>query len=769
MAPRCTWLLCIYALKSALAVALDDTTCDVLRVPRRNVDHTLVHVTEFDGIDRQANALCEQHGVPPFRCGMVLRQLVDTLHDMAVHDVSEAIVNVSLTYSLFYSVTVDGADHMITIPAEEPVHDTFLAFCERHSLGEEACKQLEQRLRPLMIRDWGCDNATATDAPASKRATANDDDDDDDGAYSQVEIGDGSAREGEDADESEDEYVYELQKPDEEEAPLKLHLPIALNDNPLELTIDEDKDLALEVARKCHEWLLPPPECRWLLDYVEAEAAKHPVFSSKPPPSPLLITSPRRDRLYPANQRVYLDGQWADGAPRDVCIFVDLQTWPTYCGAWPPLDITYHEKAQLPVGPHVLLFTTVITDSARDPEIAWLAARHITVVQPTVSVLSVASVEVGEKKDQAFLNVTVETRDVDIRDPARRLCLLVGDDLECLRPEMISITTNASVQLIKAPVFGLRTGTVELTVLLMNEYNDAFAASLPVALSITVEPSITPLPRDARVLFEPPGLAHRQHPKRCPDALDAGLAWLCALWRHEWGLYSQNGEDGVLHSIFHHVGVTSRRYVEFGAGSGHECNTRLWRDAYDWDGLLLDARHEDPARGLHRAWVTAENVNELFAAHGVPREFDLLSIDVDFNDYWLLSAIDRTRFSPRVIVIEVNSHVPPAERRTVRYDPNRSWDAKSDYFGVGVGALEHWGRRAGYSLVYCETRGVNCFLVRDDVLRASAGPTAGHVNDVLTAEDLHHPPNFFHRGLSYVHQPETPDHAWVWLDRECET
>ncbi|GLD92984.1 hypothetical protein PINS_up001576 [Pythium insidiosum] len=789
------WFLYVFSLYGGVVLAaLEGTSCTSLRVPPRDVEHMLVHISDVGAIDQQALLLCDAHGVPSFRCGMVLRQLVDTLHDMAEHDVSEAIVNVSLTYSLYYSVRVDTSDHMITIRAEEPVHKSVERFCQEHGVDDVTCSHIEPRLQPLLARDWGClDALSATASAVETESTLSIDSQqqqqhpqqvDGNNKIKEEEEEETGEEEGHDDDSNDAEYLFELERPTQtlKSAKPTLNLGLMLNNQSVTLSIADDEDVELVAATRCHAWSLPPAECRWLLNHIREEAARHPVFQFQPRVGPLAIASPVHDRLYPMNQRVYLEANWTDGGSRDVCMFIDLQQRPAFCGPLPPPDVMFMEKNLLSVGPHVLLFTTEITDDARDPDISWVAARHITVVAPSVRVLAVESERVGERKDEAFLRVTVETSGFDTHDPTRRLCLLFDNQFECVRPEhMHVIKRNDSatgVLQIQAPVFGLRDGDVELLALLLNEYNDAIAISAPLTITMSLAPHIRPRPRDQHAFFAPPGVAHRRHPERCAQRLalatwSDSLAWLCELWRQEWGHFSQNGEDGVLHAIFAHVGVTTKRYVEFGAGTGDECNTRLWREHYGWDGVLLDAWHEDVARGLHRAWVTAENVNALFEAHAVPREFDLLSIDVDFNDFWLLSAIDRSRFSPRVIVIEVNSHVPPNERRTVRYDPQRSWDAESDYFGVGVGALELWGRRAGYSLVYCETRGVNCFLVRDDVLLVDPEGRGGgeveqqtHVNDVLSAEQLHHAPNYFHRGLSYVHQPATPQHAWVWLDRE---
>lgn len=115
--------------------------------------------------------------------------------------------------------------------------------------------------------------------------------------------------------------------------------------------------------------------------------------------------------------------------------------------------------------------------------------------------------------------------------------------------------------------------------------------------------------------------------------------------------YSQNGEDGVIARLFEVLGATNRFFVEFGTGpDGRERNTRLLEEQ-GWQGLLMDRSAAERNPGIRREFISAENINELFAKYGVPEEFDLLSIDVDGNDYWIWKAL-RDVYRPRVVVIE---------------------------------------------------------------------------------------------------------------------
>ena len=94
------------------------------------------------------------------------------------------------------------------------------------------------------------------------------------------------------------------------------------------------------------------------------------------------------------------------------------------------------------------------------------------------------------------------------------------------------------------------------------------------------------------------------------------------------------------------------------------------------------------------------------------------SIDIDSNDYWVLRSLDE-RYRPRVLVMEYNASLGPTERKTIAYDPAYVWDVSS-YFGASLAALHNVAVERGYSLVGCDSLGVNCFFVRTDCLAGFA-------------------------------------------------
>jgi hypothetical protein len=215
------------------------------------------------------------------------------------------------------------------------------------------------------------------------------------------------------------------------------------------------------------------------------------------------------------------------------------------------------------------------------------------------------------------------------------------------------------------------------------------------------------------------------------------------LTRYERRVYSQFGEDGILRAIFGRIGTTNRYFVEFGVEDGRECNTRYLAERRGWRGLLMDLEHEDPRRNLHRERVTAENVNELFEKYGVPRAFDLLSIDIDGNDYWVWRSL-APHWRPRVVVIEYNASAGPVERRSIAYDPFFRWTG-TNYQGASLAALAAVGTVQGYTLIACDSHGVNAFFVRDDLVEGNFARRA--------LAELYRPPDFLPGGGGHPPDP----------------
>lgn len=224
-------------------------------------------------------------------------------------------------------------------------------------------------------------------------------------------------------------------------------------------------------------------------------------------------------------------------------------------------------------------------------------------------------------------------------------------------------------------------------------------------------------------------------------------------------VYSQNDEDGILHEIFQRIGTENKSFVEFGVDIGIEsnCHSLLLQG---WKGLWIEGRETAYSQILRRfvpairqeklkvlnQYVTRENINEILKKYANP-QLDLLSIDVDGNDWHIWNAV--TAVMPRVVVIEYNGKFTPEIDWKMAYNKEHIWD-RSDRCGASLKALENLGRKKGYQLVGTNIVGINAFFVRSDLAKNLFAMPA-------TAENLYNPARMNilrhcngHPGLNYV-------------------
>lgn len=191
-------------------------------------------------------------------------------------------------------------------------------------------------------------------------------------------------------------------------------------------------------------------------------------------------------------------------------------------------------------------------------------------------------------------------------------------------------------------------------------------------------------------------------------------------------VYSQNDEDGIIHEIFNRIGIKTKRFVEFGVDRGIESNTHALL-LQGWSGLWIEGRKE-AARQIERRFapairikqlkvinkfVTRDNIDDILVDYCGDIGIDLLSIDVDGNDWHIWNAISSVK--ARVVVIEYNGKFPPEIDWKMAYNEDHYWD-RSDREGASLKALELLGNRKGYKLVGTNMCGVNAFFVDKDEL-----------------------------------------------------
>lgn len=195
----------------------------------------------------------------------------------------------------------------------------------------------------------------------------------------------------------------------------------------------------------------------------------------------------------------------------------------------------------------------------------------------------------------------------------------------------------------------------------------------------------------------------------------------------EFSVFSQFGDDGIIQWLIHRLPDLKETFVEFGVEWYQEANTRFLLVNDNWRGLVMDGsrrnidaikrdeiswRHDLQSR---RAFVTAENIDQLLLEQGFEGDIGLLQIDIDGNDYWVWRAITAVR--PAIVIIEYNSVFGAKRAITVPYDPkfSRGRAFSNLYFGASLPALCDLAQSKGYDFVGSNTAGNNAYFVRSEL------------------------------------------------------
>jgi hypothetical protein len=195
--------------------------------------------------------------------------------------------------------------------------------------------------------------------------------------------------------------------------------------------------------------------------------------------------------------------------------------------------------------------------------------------------------------------------------------------------------------------------------------------------------------------------------------------------------YSQFNEDEVIARLLQEVGEGNKLCVDIGAKSTINSNVARLIINHGWRGFLFDRgfnAYRDCVRtfgpfddnemprdtcgkcGGQTAWpvcmikviVTPDNINRL-----LPTAFDLLSIDIDGQDYYVWEAIV---VEPRIVVIEYNSRLADGKVMQRKDGYEHDSDPNNRKSGASAVALIDLGKRKGYKLA--DRNEHNLFFVR---------------------------------------------------------
>jgi hypothetical protein len=234
-------------------------------------------------------------------------------------------------------------------------------------------------------------------------------------------------------------------------------------------------------------------------------------------------------------------------------------------------------------------------------------------------------------------------------------------------------------------------------------------------------------------------------------------------------VYSQNDEDGITFEILRRIGVGNGVFAEFGVGNGVENNT-LALVAAGWSGLWVGAADlafdTNPGQAVRlnfhfqKGWVTKSNIVHFHRAglELIQRSrCDLISMDLDGNDYYFVEELLSAGATPKIFIIEYNGRFLPPIRFKIAYDDNHKWTG-DDYFGASLTSFFELFHNHGYFLACCNITGTNAFFVQNEY--------KSFFSDIpAEIEQLYASPKYFLTGLDASgHPPSLKTVEKIFLD-----
>jgi len=168
---------------------------------------------------------------------------------------------------------------------------------------------------------------------------------------------------------------------------------------------------------------------------------------------------------------------------------------------------------------------------------------------------------------------------------------------------------------------------------------------------------------------------------------------------------SQYGENGIIEKVLEVINKGNQWCVEFGSWDGKTAsNTYDLIKSKGFSAVLIEAdkkRFNDLLKTFEgnykvipiNAFVgfsETDNLDSILKKTPIPEDFDLLSIDIDGNDYHVWDAVKQYR--PKVVVIEFNPSIPTGVEFIQPKDMSLS-------YGSSLLSITNLAQSKGYELV----------------------------------------------------------------------
>jgi len=187
-------------------------------------------------------------------------------------------------------------------------------------------------------------------------------------------------------------------------------------------------------------------------------------------------------------------------------------------------------------------------------------------------------------------------------------------------------------------------------------------------------------------------------------------------------IFSQFGEDGIIDFLLYKLNLTNHiAFLEIGTGDYEEANTRFLCETRNCRGLLID-KIKDLKFVQKRDFfwkndlyfcqktITPSNISSVINSYGFKNDCNLLSIDIDGNDYWVLKNIELSHVD--IVVAEYNPLFGSDLSLTVPQDDNFDRNRfKKIFYGASLTAIIELMESKGFMFVGANSACNNAFFI----------------------------------------------------------
>jgi hypothetical protein len=182
-------------------------------------------------------------------------------------------------------------------------------------------------------------------------------------------------------------------------------------------------------------------------------------------------------------------------------------------------------------------------------------------------------------------------------------------------------------------------------------------------------------------------------------------------------IYSQNGEDGILDQLLKELNILGGTFCEFGASDGiTSSNTYNLIQNHEFSGIAIECDFHKYQKccanyanfsnvqvfhGLVDYKNVMRNLDSWLKKGKMHPDFDILSIDIDSEDYFVWE--DLNEFSPKIVIIETNPYRDPVfeelhahPSREYNIDLLKSWQPERVACGSSFISILRLGISKGY-------------------------------------------------------------------------